>query len=200
MVKTKKTPQVDSAEKGFNFSTILNPTIIGISIVVIIITAVAITSSMREKGNQDEEDTSSIQKEIVLPDGWTKVADEEYENTFIKKQEDENAFTPTVAYDRNTVQAEDPDDYFNKVIAGAQSAIPSLRLEKTEQSKFEGYTVLNLEGSYIENGDRIQIRQRLLVQDRTLHTLAASFMGTQDISEVEIDAMFDYIVQTEVLQ
>ncbi len=198
MAKAKKTTIKKPQEESFSLYSLLNPTIIAVSAIVLLLTSIAVTSVLRKKDNNVTEESLQAEKAIVLPQGWEKVTKEGYENTYIKKPENETDYTPTVAYDRNTVKETAADEYFSTMIAGARSAIPSLVVTANEQDKYEGYDVLNLAGNYYQGGNQIQIRQRLFLKGTTLHTIAASFAEGQEISEKEIDAVFDYIVQNYI--
>lgn len=193
MVKAKmKSPEPQ--EERFSVQSLLNPAIIAVSAIVLLLTSIAVTSVFRQKENSSVEESAPTEKLVLLPEGWEKVTKEGYENTYIKKQPEDSTYTPTVSYDRNTVKVTPADEYFATMIAGAKSAIPSLVVTKNEQTKYNGYDVMQLEGNYYQGAIHIQIRQRLLLKGTTLHTIASSFDGAQEVSEQEIDEVFDYIV------
>ncbi len=197
MAKTKKTAQKPQ-EESFSLYSLLNPTIIAVSAIALLLTSIAVTSVFRNKNTDSVEESVPTEQILVLPKGWEKVTKEGYENTYIKKQPEDTEYTPTVAYDRNTVKETTADEYFSTMIAGAKSAIPSLVVTSNQQDKYEGYDVLNLAGNYYQGGNQIQIRQRLLLKGTTLHTIAASYAEGQEISEEEIDTVFDYIAQNYI--
>ncbi|QQS44063.1 hypothetical protein IPM65_00450 [Candidatus Roizmanbacteria bacterium] len=197
MAKTKKTTQKPQ-EESFSLYSLLNPTIIAVSAIALLLTSIAVTSVFRNKNTDTVEESVPAEQILVLPEGWEKVTKEGYENTYIKKQVEAAEYTPTVAYDRNTVKETTAGEYFSTMIAGAKSAIPSLVVTSNEEHKYDGYDVLNLAGNYYQGGNHIQIRQRLLLKGTTLHTIAASYVEGQEISEEEIDALFDYIVHNYI--
>jgi len=198
MAKAKKTTNPEPTKESFSFYSLLNPAIIAVSAVVLLLTSIAVTSVLRNKDLNTIEEAMPSENLLILPQGWEKVTKEGYENTYIKKQKEETEYTPTVAYDRNTVKETTPDEYFSKMIAGAKSAIPSLSITKDEQSEYDDYAVLKLDGDYYQGTQHIQIRQRLFLKGTTLHTIASSFADDQDISEDEIDAILDYIVHNYI--
>lgn len=197
MAKAKKTTSKPKEESSSLYS-LLNPTIIAVSAVVLLLTSIAVTSVLRKKDTPTVKESVSTEKALVLPQGWEKVTKEGYENTYIKKPQIETDYTPTIAYDRNTVKEIPVEEYFSTMIAGAKSAIPSLVITKEQLNEYNGYSVMNLEGSYYEGGSSIQIRQRLLLNGTTLHTIAASFTDEQQITAEELDKVFDYIVHTYI--
>lgn len=198
MPKAKRTSTKKTQDESFSLYSLLNPAIIAVSAIVLLLTSIAVTSFLRNKNIETTEESASAERIVVLPAGWEKVTKEGYENTYIKKQQNESDYTPTVAYDRNTVKETAADTYFSTMIAGAKSAIPSLTVTTNELSQYEGHQVMNLAGNYYQNGTRIQIRQRLFLKGTTLHTIAASYAEGQEISEEEIDAVFDYIVHNYI--
>jgi len=86
----------------------------------------------------------------------------------------------------------DFETYTNTLVAGARSAIPTLRydMDKFVEGDLDQRI---LSGYYYNQGKKVLISQRLYQKDSNFYTLTASYADSE--SETEVNSIFDKIVE-----
>lgn len=123
-----------------------------------------------------------------LPKDWLAVTAEGVELKLEKAVTDgikpQIVLTVTTSEDASST----PAKYTDNLLAGAKSAIPSLRFTSDKRGSLENLYTANLAGYYYNQKNKIDLIQRVYIQKSKVSVLTASFSG--DLSK-EIDEIFD---------
>ena len=126
-----------------------------------------------------------------LPKDWTQK--ESSDNKLILEKKVELGLKPEIVWEKSEKKNDiDFETYTNTLVAGARSAIPTLRYD---MDKFvEGDLDQRILGGYYYNqGKKVLISQRLYQKDSNFYTLTASYADSE--SETEVNSIFDKIVE-----
>ena len=140
------------------------------------------------KNNPDQIQTATLD----LPTGWAK-SDDTLVALKIEKQV-ESGYKPVVTLIKSTSDITDPKLYIDNLIAGAKSAIPSLRVTSDQRGNLDNYYLATIDSFYYNSGLKINSLQKVYIKDNQVFTLTASY--TDDII-TEINKIFDTIVDNQ---
>jgi len=142
------------------------------------------------KNNPDQVQTTVV---LNLPVGWIK-SDDTLVALKIEKQV-ESGYKPIITLIKSTSRITAPKLYIDNFIAGAKSAIPSLRLTSDQRDDSDDYYLATIESFYYNNGLKINSLQKVFIKDNQVFTLTASY--TDDITG-EINQIFDTITDNQL--
>jgi hypothetical protein len=132
-----------------------------------------------------------------LPEGWQE---ETSPGNMIKlvKQSGSDSIKPTIVLIKSKREGSlDYRTYVNRLLSGAKSAIPSLKIIQNETlSDTSPYTRF-LKGSYLNNRQQINILQQITIQDDKVFTLTASYLPSG--LEAEINSIMSTVSQELVI-
>jgi len=126
-----------------------------------------------------------------LPKDWAQK--ESSDNKLILEKKVEMGLKPEIVWEKSEKKTDvEFSTYTNTLVAGARSAIPTLRYD---MDKFvEGDLNQRILGGYYYNqGKKIFINQRIYQKDSNFYTLTASYADSE--SETEVNSIFDKIVE-----
>lgn len=126
-----------------------------------------------------------------LPSDWHQV-DSENNQLKLEKTTESGLKPEIVLIKSEKTDNSDPKTYSNKIIAGAKSALPSLRYTSDKTEDENGLYLKTLSGYYYNQKNKILLSQRLYIKDSQVYTLTASYDDPQ--LESEINSIFDSIV------
>jgi hypothetical protein len=131
---------------------------------------------------------------LKLPENWSKV-DDTAVALKLQKKVDKGLKPEIVLIKSESKDALTPAKYTDRLIAGARSAISSLRITDDKRNASEGNYSAMLSGYYFNNKTKISLLQRVYIKGETVNTLTASFTG--DIA-VEANQVMDSIVKEKL--
>lgn len=135
-----------------------------------------------------------VSQTIELPPSWERVEDPSSLYKFEKKVD--QGLKPQIIFAKSeSKNAPNQDVYLNHLIAGARSAIPSLRVISDERQSFNDYYFSAISAYYYSRNTKINLLQRVYLKGETVYTLTASYV--QDLSS-EINQIFDTLVAKEL--
>jgi len=126
-----------------------------------------------------------------LPKDWTQT--ESSDTKLILEKKVVLGLTPQIVWERSEKKSETEfESYTNTLVAGARSAIPTLRY--TSDNFVEGdLNQRELTGYYYNQGKKILLSQRIYQKSENIYTLTASYADSE--SETEVNSIFDKIVE-----
>jgi len=138
--------------------------------------------------------TPTIEKQLNLPDSWTKIDDTVTDLKLEKKVD--AGLKPQITLTTSTSKdTSNPSKYVNNLIAGARSAIPSYKVLNDKRNTDDtGYTA-RISGYYYNKNQKISLLQRVIIKGEKVFVLTSSFAGDQT---QEIDQIFDSIVKEKI--
>jgi hypothetical protein len=129
------------------------------------------------------------EQQFKLPDNWKTVENStvalKLEKTVNQGLKPEIVLINSVSKDALT-----PAKYIDRLLAGAKSAIPSLRITKDQRSTDKDIYSATVSGYYFNNKTKVNLLQRIYIKGETVSTLTASFA---DGLESEINPILDSI-------
>lgn len=136
----------------------------------------------------------TIEQQLDLPKDWSKITDNKsslkLEKKIVTGLKPQIVLTVTDA-----PEASAPARYVDRLVAGARSAIPSLKIISDKRSSEEGRYSATIFGYYYNQKTKVLIIQRVYVKGETVSVLTGSYA---DISDAEtINQILDSIVKQE---
>lgn len=136
--------------------------------------------------------TTPTESVITLPEGWSKVtastgASQKYEKVVTSGLKPEIVLTETTSTD-----ATNSAKYSNLLIAGAKSALPSLRYLTDETKTTDPIFSRFLSGYYYNQKTKVNLLQRIYIEGESTSVLTASY-DSRSANTTEINAIFDSI-------
>ena len=131
---------------------------------------------------------------LKLPETWSQVADKDV-SLKLEKKVDQGLKPQIVLQETQSAEASAPAKYTDTIIAGARSAIPSLKITDDKRNSSERLYTAFITGNYINRGQKINMIHRVYIKNQTVYVLSASFIG--DLS-AEINQIFDNIVKEKI--
>ncbi|MBI2464759.1 hypothetical protein HYV64_01335 [Candidatus Shapirobacteria bacterium] len=135
-----------------------------------------------------------IEELLKMPSGWSQVDDKDVNLKFEKKV-DKGLKPQIVLKVTQSVEASAPAKYTDRLLAGAKSAVPSLRLTGDMRNSLEKYYSAFVTATYVNKGQKINLIQRIYIKENTVNTLTASYTG--DLA-VEINQILDNLVKEKI--
>ncbi|MFZ2152449.1 MAG: hypothetical protein WAV41_00125 [Microgenomates group bacterium] len=167
-------------------------------IVLLIVLAIGVGYFMSKntfKGQTDIKTPPTIEQQLGLPNGWTKVETSDTDLKLEKKVE--ASLQPQIVFKQIVSdEATSPAKYTNTIIAGARSAIPSLKITDDKRSSTDTLYTALITGSYLNRGQKVNILQRVYIKSNNVFVMTASYNG--DLSD-EINKIFDSLVKEKSL-
>lgn len=128
-----------------------------------------------------------------LPEGWqeVEVAEEEVVVKLTKETESEIE-TNIVLMKIEDIDYESPEEYTDRLINGAKSALPSLTFSDDEVEEND-YYIRKLTGRYWNAGDQVEVKQQIYVGENEVYVITASYASAASSEELtsEINNLFD---------
>ena len=118
---------------------------------------------------------------------------ESSDDKLILEKKVELGLKPEIVWEKSEKKNDiDFETYTNTLVAGARSAIPTLRydMDKFVEGDLDQRI---LSGYYYNQGKKVLISQRLYQKDSNFYTLTASYADSE--SETEVNSIFDKIVE-----
>jgi hypothetical protein len=135
-----------------------------------------------------------IEELLKMPSDWSQVDDKDVTLKFEKKTE--KGIKPQVVFkETQASEATAPAKYTDRLIAGAKSAIPSLRVTGDMRNSLEKYYSAFITAIYTNKGDKISLIQRVYIKGDKVFTLTGSYTGNLGN---EINQILDNIVKEKV--
>ncbi len=173
-----------------------------IILIIILIFLGGILSLVNKKIGLKEEKTEKISPQIkeilILPDGWSIIAERDGVELKIEK-ESERMIKPTIVLIKSTKKEANNDLYLEKIIQGAKYAIPSLQITTNQPADQDGFYIRNLRGFYYNGRYQVNLKQRLVIKNNEVWTLTASYDPKEKLLEKEIEKIFDSVYQAKIL-
>ena len=91
-----------------------------------------------------------------------------------------------------------PQTYVNSLKAGASLTIPSLQYSTDKTEDRNGFYVRHLTGSYANSGQKVYLIQSVVLKDRHLYNVTASYGGDMT-TEKEIGQIVEEIISSSLL-
>ena len=163
-----------------------------IALIIVIALGVGYFMSRKTFGPRTEIKEAITEEQLLkLPDAWTKIEDKDV-NLKLEKKVD-SGLRPQIVF--KEVQSDDaltPAKYTDRIIAGAKSAIPSLKINSDMRNSLEKYYSAFISGTYTNKGQKINLMQRVYIKDKTVYVMTASYIG--DLS-TEVGQIFDNLAR-----
>ena len=155
---------------------------------VLIILGVFFISQFLPSGLTLKETPLSVEKAPLspFPVGWTVLSKDSGDILYKLEKKTDSKVIPTVLLTvyRPADSIVDPKAYTDRFTKGARQTIPSLKYTKDETQSLDFYQ-RRLEGYYYNAKTKINLLQTIIIKDKQVYTLTASFPdGSVDISEV----------------
>lgn len=163
---------------------------------LIIVSLILFAVFYRNSNNKDISKSNQISEEqkLGLPDSWTKVEDAKVEYKLEKKVE-KGLKSEIVLIKSESKDASNPTKYVDRLVAGAKSTIPTLRISTNKRSSENEIYLAVISGYYYNQKNIINLAQRVYIKGETVYTLTASF---GDDLTAEIDQIMDAVVKEKV--
>ncbi|MCL4384324.1 hypothetical protein M1116_02630 [Patescibacteria group bacterium] len=128
----------------------------------------------------------------AFPLGWTEAP---VQNDQVAKliKETKTGFQPTIVAIKNDYSGTDPQKYTDKLLKGARSAFPTLRVTSDSVDNTGPIFTRTFTGYYFLKGSKIYFKQTLLIKDNRLVTITASS------SADDFEAAFAILVDRQLL-
>lgn len=132
---------------------------------------------------------------VNLPSGWTQ-SDNTPIALKIEKQV-ESDYQPTITLIKSTVLSTDsPKDYIDKLIAGAKSSLPSLKIVSDDRQDINGLYLATINSFYYQDNLKISVYQQIFVKHSQVSTITASYTGDFQDIKVDVDQIFQTITDS----
>lgn len=140
------------------------------------------------------EKPTPIVEEFKVPQGWKRV-EKDGEKVELKLEKETKAkIKPIIVLIKSETKETDFASYVDKLIKGAKSALPSLRINSDEEVEKQAYYGRGLTGYYYKGYNRVDIKQTIYIKDNQVYTITASTDPAEtEALKDEIESIFDSI-------
>ena len=166
-------------------------------IAVVLVIAIVVFFIFRKTSIKSPAITTpvTVEQKLNLPESWKQV--ESSAVAFKLEKNVVQGIKPQITLVKSeSKDALLPKSYVEKLIAGAKSAIPSLRLDPVKTNQDGDIYTAMISGFYYNQKTKISLIQRIIIKDQTVYTLTASFTGDEAL---EANQILDSIVKEKVL-
>lgn len=161
--------------------------------VIALVLLVALGYSLRQRFVRPTTKSSTSTSEVILPSDWSQVADSKVDLKFEKKVD--SGLKPQIVVKQvETDDAATPARYTDTIIAGARSAIPSLKIIDDKRTSTEKYYLAVLTGSYQNQKQKVSLLQRVYIKDKTVTVITASYTG--ELAN-EVNSILDLVAKNK---
>jgi hypothetical protein len=163
-----------------------------IAVILIIVGLIIVYFAVRHFTNRPTNTVTPVAQTMTLPDAWKQVTatagtTQKFEKTVTSGLQPEIALVETTSND-----ATNSAKYTNNLIAGAKSALPSLRIISDETNSAPALYTRFLSGYYYNQKNKVNLLQRIYIQQTHVSVLTASF-DDKSATAAEINSIFDLI-------
>lgn len=151
-------------------------------------------SIMHRPAKQNSPDNIDTTETVKYPSQWSKV---DSDTSILKlEKEVESGIKPQISLTKGQLESTDsPQKYLTRLISGAKSAIPSLRLNQSSQTTNDDLVQTNLSGYYYNQKLKVNLLQRVYIKQGNIAVITASYSGNIDD---EINQIFDQIYDQQI--
>ena len=143
--------------------------------------------------NLNPTPTQEIVKEFAI--GWNEIVDSGVKFK-LEKNVNKGTRPQIVLIETQLEEVVVPAKYVDKLIAGAKSAIPSLKISSDKRESQEKYYSAVFTGTYINRNEKLNIIQQVYIKNNTVYVITATFIG--DLTQ-EINTILNNIAKDKIL-
>jgi hypothetical protein len=168
-------------------------------IVALVIVAILVGFIVSRKPFQKESlvgQQISREQLLGLPETWKSIGDTTVALK-LEKTVDGTVKPQIVLINSSSKDALTPAKYTDRLVAGAKSAVPTLRIITDKRNAAENNYSALISGYYFNGKTKINLLQRIYIKGESVSTLTASYTGEL---EAEINRILDSIVQEKIGQ
>jgi hypothetical protein len=179
--------KIDEARKNKDINTELITkaiiTVLGVSLIL-----VTLSWLFKKPENSISEMVIRNKENISLPDKWQKINDNKYQKNI-------DGYKPTIALAETEIgEVEDIQKYIDRLVNGARSTIPTLRINTNQKIESEKMQGRKLGGYYYQGKQMINLVQLIDVRGKRVMTVSGSYQGKEESTQKEIEMLLEKII------
>lgn len=195
-LKIEEQPVPAAPVKGMDEKVYSIAFVIGVVILVIVF-SIAFYSSKKKSELTKKAASTQMESKVELPASWSLLGDTAGAEQKAEKKT-ENGFKPTVVLIKSKTQEQNPEEYIEKLIQGAKSALPTLQITNDVKTQRDGFTARVMQGNYYNGNEKIYLKQTVLMKGEDVYTLTGSYNTQDGDLEKQIDQVFEYLYENNI--